>query len=130
MKMKNSLPAVAPIVGDHPVTALGDPLELSHPGTGQDQVSKETCVSRLEFLKRSDMPPRDDQEMHRGLWVGIFEHHSLIILMDDLGRDLPLRNPTKYTVVHSRLLCTPPALFLGSLGSCRSPDFPNRPANS
>ena len=49
-------------------------------------------------MGRNDLPG-DDQHMHRRLWVNVFESQTLLVLVNDVRRDLPIDDLQKDVVL-------------------------------
>jgi len=84
--MIDRLATLHTIVDDQPVALVESLFSGNLPGS-QHQMSQQVTVRILGLLYHRDSLPRDDQEVDRSLRSHIVECDTLIILMDEGGRD-------------------------------------------
>lgn len=103
MEVKNTLAGVGTAVVDDPIARVGDSGLPGGAGGEQQEVAEKLAVLCLGSVERSQVPARDDQEMHRGLRVQIVENYGPVVLENDACRCLTGGNPTEDAVTHGRL---------------------------
>jgi hypothetical protein len=97
----NGLAAVALAVDDKPRSFFSAAQFFCQLLGFIENLPQKAAVSRFQVHNARDMPFRDDEEMHRRLWVHIMKGKHIVILVDFLAGDFPLNNFTENTVTHT-----------------------------
>lgn len=91
MQMMDRLPCRIAGVDDQPIPlAYGAEARfLGKLGRDCHQLSDQWRIIPREVEGRGDMPPRNQEQMRRGLRRDVAESHDRLILIEDVRRNLP-----------------------------------------
>ena len=91
---------------DHAAIALfGKSLRLRVSGRGEDQLADQQGVGFIEVVERGHGFARNEQDMRGRLAVDVAEGKDIVILVDDVGRNLAADDLLKNGVAHGILPC-------------------------
>src|SRR5437867_1121872 len=107
VEVKHRLTTVSTGIGHDSVAALAQALLLRHLRARNEQVSQESLILGTAILHGHYVRFRNDQRMDRCLGIDVVECQRLVVLINDLGRNRPLNNLTKETIVHGSRLTFP-----------------------
>src|SRR5438093_2801436 len=96
MEVEDRLAALPAGVRHHPVASFGNPFFLCHTGRRLQKTPQEGPIARV--VQAADMPLGNHQHMDRRLRVDVLEREHLVVLQDDLGRNLPGADLAKETI--------------------------------
>jgi len=102
VKVKDDLPAFAVAVQYQAESPLGDALLPGDVVRHQEEVSEESIITLVCIKERREMPAWNNQDVDGGLRVNVLEGYGVIILVDNLGRKLPLNDLTEETGFHAQ----------------------------
>ena len=89
------MPAFAVAVQHQAESPLGDALLPGDVVRHQEEVSEESIITLACIKERREMPAGNNQDVDRRLRVDVLEGYGVIVLVDDLGRKLPLGDLTE-----------------------------------
>jgi formamidopyrimidine-DNA glycosylase len=92
------LTGIRAIVGDHPVAAVVQPPLLRHSRSQRQRVGGDVLIFRPNLAQRREMPPRDDENMHRSLRLQIAERDIVLALGDELRPELAPRDAAENAI--------------------------------
>lgn len=102
--MRHRFASVRSIVDDDPVTLaqtllLGDDSDFGH------KVTQQVSVTGLGFSNPLDLSPRHQKQVDRSLRVDVSETKAVLIFINDVGGNVPIRNFLKQRpLTHPRIL--------------------------
>ena len=102
VEVKDDLPAFAVAVQYQAESPLGDALLPGDVVCHQEEVSEESIITLACIKERREMPAGNNQDVDRRLRVDVLEGYGVIVLVDDLGRKLPLNDLTEETGFHAQ----------------------------
>ena len=91
MDVEDRLTRFAIGVEHRPVAAIGVAVFFGDLRGGAMHGPNEAVVARRQIVQRGDVPARDDQHMQRRLRVDVLDRDQLIVLMNELSRNLAAR---------------------------------------
>lgn len=92
MQVRHRLEGVSAAVHHDAVTTPVESFLRRHPPDHHLQVAQQACVAFGYLRQGGNVPPRDDQHVHRSLRLDIPKRQHLLVLVDELGGHLPGRN--------------------------------------
>jgi hypothetical protein len=95
MNMEDSLPGIRVGVEHNPIPTLKDALDLGNLPGGKSNISKQLRIGGSKLPQVPVPLPRHNQNMNPSLRPNIPEGKGGLILIDDIGRDLPTNDPFK-----------------------------------
>ena len=104
MQMKHGLPAVFIAVDHRAIPLLGKTFLLGIVGDRQQQLAEQCRVGRRSIVERGQWLLRNEQHMHRCLWVQIAEGQYVVIFVNDIGRDFAPDDLAEDGVAHGQSL--------------------------
>ena len=87
--------AVPAIVDHDPEAVFTHSLLLGDNTYAGEEVAEEILVGRVGLADPDDQLFRNKEQVHRSLGRDITETQALVVLVDDVGRDLPVYNLLK-----------------------------------
>src|SRR5664280_1483841 len=69
-------------------------------GCDQLTIAENFSILRGRFFQPDDVLARNDQEMHRSLWIDVLKNEDFLVLVDFFRGDLAGNNFAKKTVLH------------------------------
>lgn len=99
MKVRNGLATVSSVVDDDSVAGGCDPLVACDFCGGEQQVPEKRLVAAPGKPDSRDDPFRHHQNVQGGLGGNVAEGEALIVLVNDLRRDLPVTDFLKKCLV-------------------------------
>ena len=100
--MKHRLSGVALTVQDRAVPALGIAMLFGQRCCAPDHGPDEVVVARSQVVQRRDVLPRNDEDMKRRLRTDVLERDQILILVDEVARDLASDDLAEQAVAHRR----------------------------
>src|SRR6185503_2521587 len=91
-------------VDDHAETGVGNPLLPGQARGDLKNLADNRVVVGLDVEHARDMLARNDENVHRRLWLDIPEGNDAIVLVEDTRVDLSFHQGAKQTAIHARLL--------------------------
>ena len=88
MQVRHAFSAVAAVVDHKAVAGFGDAEFLGERCGGEQEVTERGLVGGAGFADAGDKFLRDDEHMHRRLWVDIVDGDAEVVLVRELGRNL------------------------------------------
>ncbi len=95
MKMGDALAGMGSVVDDDTITCFFNALAPGYGSRREHQVPEKHGVFFSGLAKTRDDRSRDDQDMNRRLRIDIPDGHALVVLVNDLRRDLPVDDTLK-----------------------------------
>jgi hypothetical protein len=102
VEVKDDLPAFAVAVQYQAESALGDALLPGDAVRHQEEVSEESIITLASIKERWKVSAGNNQDVDRRLRVDVLEGYGFVVLVDDLGRKLPLNDLTEETGFHAQ----------------------------
>jgi hypothetical protein len=98
--VRNSFASVRAIV-DHQTIAVFIETELARDLRGfQEQMAEDSLIFRRSFVDARNRFARNDQNMRRRGRANVAKREDLIILINDVSRNLPISNLLKQRLAH------------------------------
>jgi hypothetical protein len=104
MNVGYGLPGPAPEVYHQPVTVFHTLILLYNLIYSQKKIGDNAGLVVRYFVQGSVMRLGNDQKVQRRLRVNIMKRESMLVFVNDFGRDLPGDDFTEQTVVHGFVL--------------------------
>jgi hypothetical protein len=98
--VKDRLPGLGVAIEDRAIAAIGKPVVFRDGGRATDHFPDQPIVGVPQIVQRRDVPSRDDEDVHRRLWVDVLEGDEMLVLMDDRCRDFPFDDLAEQAISH------------------------------
>ncbi len=125
--VENALAGPGEGIGHQPETSLVQALRSRQLDGPQLQPAEKFPVAFFGLQKARDMPAGDDQDVCRGLRVDVTKRDHVIVLVDDVGRDLASGYFAEEAVLHDltrlRTTCQKRGLQTRSTCAPRAPSL-------
>lgn len=105
VEMEDCLPAVPSRIRHASKAGLRKSFLLRNPGAGEQKSTEQDQISLVHLLHRGHVPLRNDQGMDGSLRIDVVKRQSVLVLIDNLGRDTSFDDPAEDTLAHATLLC-------------------------
>ena len=107
--VEDGLPGIGIGVEDNPVPGLENPLDLGNLPSSGDNIGKQLRISGSKLGNVPIPLPRHDKHMNSGLRPDIPEGKGGVVLINNVGRDLPGDDPFEESlgITHTNTLSTP-----------------------
>ena len=99
MQMENGLAGPAPCIHDCSVAVL-EVMLLRQLGGDAVQMADDRLVCFFGLCGGSKVFPRNQQQMHRGLWIDVLKSDAAFVLIDNLGGHLACQDFAKNAGCH------------------------------
>lgn len=92
VQVGNGLSSVPAIVDHHPEAIFTQSLLLRDNAYASEKVSKKILIRGIGLSDPDDQLFRHEEQVHRGLGSDVPEAEAQVVLVDDISRNLPIRN--------------------------------------
>ncbi len=103
MKMEDGLSCIATGIRDQSIAGLPQTFQGCYLRAAQEQFREQRFIIRPQILNGRDMALGDHQGMDRRLRIDVVKSQCVLILLNQLCRNLLLRDFTKEAVAHLNL---------------------------
>lgn len=101
VKVMHRLQGIRPVVHDQTVSAIRYAFPRRDPSGGQHQIRRQALIFFRQLSDIGHVFARNDQHVYRRLRLDVAKGHNAVILIDDIGRNLPQRYTAEQTVGHA-----------------------------
>ena len=100
MQVENGLAGPTAVVDQSAVAFRIQPSLARQLGGHGKEMTEQGLISGYSLPERSEVLAREHQEVNRGLWVGILNRHSGVVLENNLGRRTAFDDATEDAILH------------------------------
>ena len=105
MEVEHRLPAVLAVVRDQAITGALQTFTAGEVPGDEEEPAEQRGIVHVGVPHGPDVAPRDQQDVHGGLRVDVPEGDDVVVLVDDVRRDLSSGDLAEQAVAH-RILST------------------------
>src|SRR5215831_17372808 len=99
VQVKHTLSSIRAHIGHNSITTFINLCRMCNFLSRCENLSKYRPIIKCKVSNRSYVLPRYEQYMHWRLRIDIFKRYDMLILIDDLTRNLAISNFTEQTVL-------------------------------